>query len=137
MSYLIDTNVINELVREKPNKKVIEWFETIPSEATFISVLTLGEIRKGIEKIEPTRHQLKLRTWLEVELPNWFQERILPIDSPVANRWGLLQAQMKRPLPAIDSLIAATALHHDLSVVTRNENDFNYPLLQVINPWSY
>ena len=135
MNYLIDTNVISELVREKPNKKVLEWFATIPNDSIYISVLTLGEIRKGIEKITTPARQHKLRAWLEVELPEWFQERMLTIDKNVADRWGLLQAQISRPLPVIDSLIAAIALHYDLSIVTRNTKDFNYPLLQVINPW--
>lgn len=137
MKYLVDTNAICELARPKPNAKVVEWFNATPSESLYISVLTLGEIRKGVESMEHSSRQLKLRTWLEVELPAWFQHRVLPVDKSVADKWGLLQAQISRPLPAIDSLIAATALHYDLGVVTRNTGDFNYPLLQVINPWEY
>lgn len=135
MSYLLDTNVISELVRAKPHNPVIEWFKTIPDEALYLSVLTLGEIRKGVEKLSDLRRQEKLRLWLEIELPQWFENRILPIDAHVADRWGRLQSDMKKPLPAIDSLIAATALHHDLRIVTRNVQDFQYPGLEIICPW--
>jgi predicted nucleic acid-binding protein len=136
MSYLIDTNVISEIVRPKPNHKVLNWFETIPNQSIYISVLTLGEIRKGIEKIELRQRKEKLKLWLENELPTWFENRILPIDAQIADRWGQLQAQAKHLLPAIDSLIAATALNHNLCIVTRNEQDFKFPLLQVVNPWN-
>ena len=135
MSYLVDTNVLSELVRAKPAKKVLEWFETIPNEAIYISVLTLGEIRKGVEALTILKRKETLRVWLEMELPEWFGNRILPIDWHVADRWGRLQYEMKKPLPAIDSLIAATALHYDLRLVTRNKRDFQFPSLQVINPW--
>jgi predicted nucleic acid-binding protein len=135
MSYLIDTNVLSELVRNKPNEKVLKWFGSIPDETLFISVLVLGEIRKGIEVIKDSQRKEKLRLWLEIEVPDWFADRILVIDNFVADRWGRLQSEMKRPIPAIDSLIAATALHYDLRLVTRNEQDYHYPSLQIINPW--
>ena len=135
MSYLLDTNVISELVRPKPAKAVLAWFENIPSEALHISVLTLGEIRKGIESMPDGARREKLRLWLEHELADWFGSRILPVDIPIADRWGRLLAQVKRPVPSIDSLLAATALHHELRLVTRNQKDFDYPGLEVINPW--
>ena len=135
MSYLIDTNVLSELVRPKPNKKVLTWFSEIPRDALYLSVLTLGEIRKGVEKISDQKRKEKIRVWLEIELPGWFKDRMLPVDQFVADRWGRLQSDMKQPLPAIDSLIAATALCHDLRLVTRNIKDFHYPSLQVISPW--
>lgn len=135
MSYLLDTNVISELVRPKPDEKVLKWFESNPDEALYLSVLTLGEIRKGIEKIKESSHKEKLRIWLEIELPRWFGSRVLSIDQLVSDRWGRLQSEMKNPIPAIDSLIAATALHYDLRLVTRNKKDFKYPSLQVICPW--
>lgn len=135
MSYLLDTNVISELVRPKPEKKVIEWFDRIPNESLNISVLSLGEIRKGVEKLSDSRRKEKLRLWLEIELLTWFEDRILAIDQAVADRWGRLQFRMKKPLPAIDSLIAATALYHDLRLVTRNKKDFNLPFLQIVCPW--
>jgi toxin FitB len=135
MSYLIDTNVISELVKKNPDEKVIKWFSSIPNEKLFISVITIGELRKGINQILEAQKKEKLRIWLEHELPEWFQERILAIDLAIADRWGRLLAQARRPLPAIDSLIAATALHFDLSVVTRNVADFEYTDLEIINPW--
>ena len=135
MSYLLDTNVISELVRSNPDKNVSHWFSQVPDETLHISVLTLGEIRKSIEKVSNATRKEKFRIWLEHKLPEWFKERILSIDHLVAERWGKLQSEMKRPLPAIDSLIAATALHYDLNLVTRNVSDFQYPSLTVINPW--
>ena len=136
MSYLLDTNVLSELVRPKPAKTVLLWFENIPSDALHISVLTLGEIRKGIEHMADGARREKLRLWLEHELADWFGTRVLPVDIPVADRWGRLLALMGRPVPTIDSLLAATALHYELRLVTRNQKDFNYPGLEVINPWS-
>lgn len=135
MSYLLDTNVISELVRPKPAKVVLDWFENIPSEALHISVLTLGEIRKGVEQMPDGMRQEKLRLWLEHDLVDWFGARVLPVDMPIADRWGRLLALVGRPVPSIDSLLAATALHHELRVVTRNQKDFDYPGLQVVNPW--
>ncbi len=135
MSYLLDTNVISELVRARPDKKVLKWFETIPNEALYLSVLTLGEIRKDVEALVEDKRKEKLRLWLEIELPEWFGKRILEIDQSIADRWGRLQATMKRPVAAIDSLIAATALYHDLRIVTRNKQDFQFASLQVICPW--
>jgi len=135
MNYLIDTNVISETIRKKPTKKVLNWLNDLPSESLYISVLTLGEIRKGLEKIEDKKRQKKLIMWFEKEIPNWFEDRVLSIDQTVADRWGRLLGQVKRPLPVIDSLLAATALHHDLRLVTRNLSDFEYPSLEVVNPW--
>ena len=135
MSYLLDTNVISELVRPKPSKAVLMWFENIPSDALHISVLTLGEIRKGVEHMPDSARREKLRLWLEHELADWFGNRVLPVDIAVADRWGRLIAQIVRPVPSIDSLLAATALHHELRLVTRNQKDFGYPGLEVINPW--
>ncbi len=136
MSYLVDTNVISELRRREPDLNVVEWFEQRPSTALFLSVLTLGEIRKGIELVADSKRKLRLLDWLEVELPKFFAGRTLPVDVAVADLWGRLQADAGRPLPAVDSLLAATALHHNLRVVTRNARDFAFPGLEVINPWS-
>ena len=135
MSYLLDTNVISELVRPKPAKSVLVWFENIPSEALHISVLTLGEIRKGVEHMPDGARREKLRLWLEHDLADWFDTRILPVDMAVADRWGRLLALVGRPVPSIDSLLAATALHHELRIVTRNQKDFDYSGLEVVNPW--
>ena len=135
MSYLIDTNVLSELRRKAPNPGVVAWFEERPATTLYVSVLTLGEIRKGIEALGKSKRKLKLLDWLETELPAFFSGRILPIDEEVADRWGRLLAAAGRPLPAIDSLLAATALTHGLALVTRNVDDFPYPDLEIIDPW--
>lgn len=135
MSYLLDTNVLSELARRKPHEKVADWFSRIPRNLLYISVLTIGEIRKGIEDVKDAERKERLFLWLEIDVREWFGKRILETTLEVADRWGRLQSEMKRPIPAIDSLIAATALHHDLTLVTRNTRDFTYPSLQLINPW--
>ena len=96
----------------------------------------MGERRKGIERMPENERKLSYLDWLEVELPRFFSSRILAIDEPVAECWGRLVAQAGRALPAIDSLLAATALTHGLTLVTRNEPDFQHPGLDVINPWA-
>ncbi len=135
MSYLLDTNVLSELRRKTPNAGVVEWFSKRPSTTMFLSVLTIGELRKGIEAvIEPSR-KMTLLDWLEADLPIFFSGRILSIDARVADRWGKIVAAAGRPLPAVDSLIGATAAHHGLSLVTRNVKDFVDMGLDIINPW--
>jgi predicted nucleic acid-binding protein len=135
MSYLLDTNILSEAVRRNPNKSVIKWLDQLPGEALYVSVLTLGEIRKGIETLADGKRREKLRLWLEHELPEWFADRVLPVDLAVADRWGRLLAEIGRPVPTTDSLLAATALRHELRLVTRNSADFEYPGLEVINPF--
>lgn len=135
MSYLIDTNVISELRRKMPDEGVVSWLETRPASVLHISVLTLGEIRRGIERLPDSRRKQSLRDWLETELPKFFAGRILPVDGRVADQWGRLVATAARPLPAVDSLLAATAIAHDLTLVTRNVTDFEYHGLDVLNPW--
>ena len=99
----------------------VGWFASRRSRALFLSVLTLGEIRKGVENVPDSERRLKLLDWLEIELSAYFSGRIPSVDALVADRWGRLQAEAKRPLSAVDSLLAATALHHQLRLVTRNE----------------
>ena len=139
MSYLIDSNVISELRRKRPDANVVAWFAARAAQSLFLSVLTLGEIRKGIEtlghgSVDAARRQA-LGDWLEVDLPTFFLGRILSVNLPVSDRWGFLQAKVRRPLSAIDSLLAATALHHDLTLVTRNVRDFEGFGVNIINPW--
>ncbi|AUM00574.1 VapC toxin family PIN domain ribonuclease [Rhodocyclaceae bacterium] len=136
MSYLVDTNVLSELRRRDPDANVVRWLEGRPATTLYLSVLTLGELRKGIEALAEGARKRRLLDWLEVELPGFFTGRVLPVDARVADRWGYLVAQAGRPLPAIDSLLAATALTHGLTLVTRNLRDFRYPGLAVIDPWS-
>jgi predicted nucleic acid-binding protein len=135
VSYLLDTNVISEFVRPKPASNVVSWFDDKPNEVLHLSVLSLGEIRKGVDRMPGSARKEHLRVWLEHELPAWFGERILPINRGVADRWGRLMAEAERSPSAVDSLLAATALHHGLRLVTRNVADFALPGLDVINPW--
>jgi predicted nucleic acid-binding protein len=136
--FLLDTNCISELVRPKPEPRVIEWMEAADEGLFYLSVLTLGEIRKGIAGLTQGKRRTHLETWLEVDLHARFLGRIMPVDSAIADRWGLLAAESKRKgkvLPVIDGLLAATALHHNLTVVSRNANDFKSAQVQVVNPW--
>ena len=136
MKYLLDTNIISETVRPQPNKNLQEWLSEIPSESLFISVLTLGEIRRGIEMLKDSKRKSHLVLWLEQELPKWFGENVLPIDQEVAERWGYITSMKQHhQLRAIDSLLAATALTHNLKMVTRNIKDFDVPGLEVLNPF--
>lgn len=135
MSYLVDTNVLSELRRKIPSPGVIQWFADRPASTLYLSVLTLGEIRKGIEAVTEAARRQALIDWLETELYAFFTGRILPVDVAVADRWGRLVAAAGRPLPAIDSLLAATALEHDLTLVTRNFKNFECLGVSIINPW--
>ena len=137
MSYLLDTNVLSELRRKTPDIGVVEWFARRPASTLFLSVLTIGELRKGIEGLRDVERRSALTDWLETDLPGFFAGRILAIDTQVADRWGKLVAAAVRPLPAIDSLLGATAAQHGLSIVTRNGRDFADLGLDVINPWSH
>ncbi|MDP1606534.1 MAG: type II toxin-antitoxin system VapC family toxin [Rhodocyclaceae bacterium] len=136
MSYLIDTNVLSELRRKSPDAGVVAWFSRRLPATLHLSVLTLGEIRKGIEGSSDETRRQSLLDWLETDLPAFFTGRVLPVDEAVADRWGRLAAAAGRPLPAIDSLLAATALEHDLVLVTRNARDFSGLPVQIFNPWA-
>jgi len=135
VSYLVDTDVVAELSRRVPNPRVVSWFRDVPDTALHLSVLTLGELRKGVETLADARRKERLRVWLENDLAEWFGDRLLPVTAAVADRWGRLLAGAGRPVPAVDSLLAATALHHGLRMVTRNTQDFAFPGLEVVNPW--
>ena len=136
--FLLDTNCISELVSKKSEPRVLDWFEATDEGLLYLSVLTLGEIRKGIALLPQGKRRTRLETWLEVELKARFAGRILSIDSAVADRWGLLFAETKRkgtPLALIDGLLATTALQFNLTVVSRNDGDFNSTQVAVLNPW--
>jgi hypothetical protein len=135
LSYLIDTNVLSELRRREPNAQVVAWMQARPRQSLYLSVLSLGEIRKGIEGVADPAFRQTLTDWLEVELRHYFVGRLLDIDETVADRWGRVQAASGRSLPVIDGLLAATALQHDLSLVTRNTRDFEGLGVRLINPW--
>jgi predicted nucleic acid-binding protein len=136
--FLLDANCVSELVRVKPEPRVLEWMEVADESLLYLSVLTLGEIRKGLAALPQGRRRARLEAWLEVDLRGRFSGRILPVDAAVADRWGLLAAQARRngaPLPIVDGLLAATALHHNLTLVSRNVCDFAAAQVSVLNPW--
>ena len=131
--FLLDTNCISEVVRLKPEPRVMAWIEAAEEGLLYLSVLTLGEIRKGLAALPQGKRRSRLETWLEVELQARFSGRILSIDAAVADRWGLLAAGAKikgRPLSAIDGLLAATAIQHNLTIVSRNVGEFANPTCQ-------
>jgi predicted nucleic acid-binding protein len=134
MRYLIDTNVICETIKTTPNAKVINWFNNIDNNSLYISVLTIGEIQKGLEKTTDIDRKEKISTWLDHDLLPWFDNRILDINRLIVIKWGEISSKSKTK-PVIDSLIAATALHHNLLLVTRNVQDFDYSNLEIINPF--
>ncbi|MBE9256020.1 MULTISPECIES: type II toxin-antitoxin system VapC family toxin [Aphanizomenonaceae] len=139
MTYLLDTCLISELVAKQPNQKVLDWVDAQIPETLYLSVITIGEIARGICKLTPSKRKESLTTWLNETLPNRFEHRILTIDVSTMVLWGNLIGQLEqngRPLPAMDSLIAAIALQHALSLVTRNEKDFAGTGVVIVNPWS-
>ena len=138
MNYLLDTCVISELVARRPNPKIVEWVDSIEEERLYLSVIAIGEIRKGIEKLPDSRRKAVLEDWLNDHLLVRFGERILPIDTDVMLTWGQLAGALElagKAMPAIDSLLAATALHGNFHLVTRNEADFKDAGVPIVNPW--
>jgi tRNA(fMet)-specific endonuclease VapC len=138
MNYLLDTHVISELISKRSNKKVLEWLDRLDSNTIYLSVITIGEIRKGIEKLPPSKRKERIKEWLEGDLLLRFQGRILEITTEVMLIWGELTGRLEkegRPITAIDSLIAAIALQGNYRLVTRNEHDFQYTGVTIINPW--
>jgi predicted nucleic acid-binding protein len=136
--FLLDTNCISELIRLKPEPRVVEWMEAADEAMLYLSVLTVGEVRKGLAGLAQGKRRAHLETWLAVELQARFAGRILPIDAAIADRWALIAAEAKRrgkALPIIDGLLAATALHHNLTVISRDTTDFSNAQVQVLNPW--
>ncbi len=115
MTWLIDTNALSELKKPKPHPGVVRWFERQPSNGLYLSVLTLGELRKGIHAMPEGERKARFSAWLDGEIPSYFSGRILDLTAVIANRWGCLCVDAGRPLPAIDSLLAATALVHGLA----------------------
>jgi len=137
--YLLDTNVISELVARQPDPAVLAWIEALDQTVVYLSVITIGEIHRGIERLPESAKRDRLRTWLTNDLLVRFGDRIAPIDVGVMMAWGSMVARLigeGRPLSAMDSLIAAQAIHHGYSLVTRNESDFSHTGVTVMNPWS-
>ena len=140
MNYLIDTCCVSELVKKKPNPNVVKWFSEQDELSMYLSVITFGELRKGISKLPDSKKKKELNRWVKEDLSHRFKNRVLNISIEEVNIWGEILATAEtngKPLPAIDSLIAATALTHGLSVVTRNTQDMEGSGVEVINPWTH
>ena len=135
MNFLLDTNVVSDAMNARPNRKVVTWLGSQDFERLLISVLTIGEIRRGIEQMNVGQRQNNLRQWIDNDLLQKKRNQILPVTLAVAERWGQLSAAAKRTLPQIDTLIAATAIHHNLILVTRNTRDFQFPGLEIFDPF--
>jgi toxin FitB len=136
--YLLDTNVISELTKLQPEAKVVSWFQATSEELLYLSVLAIGEIRKGINLLPRSNKRVLLESWLANDLVLRFAGRIIEVNLDIAERWGLISAQAKiagTPLAVIDGLMAATALHHNLTLVTRNTKDVQVAGINTLNPW--
>jgi len=136
--FLLDTNIVSELVKPKPEANVTEWVENTDESLLYLSVLTLGEIRRGIAALPQSRRRATLEAWLDKDLRARFEGRILVIDQEVADRWGLLTSAARNSrivLPVIDGLLAATALEHNLTLVTRDTGKIPSMGVAVFNPW--
>ena len=136
--FLLDTNVLSELIKAKPEPRVASWIEATDESLLHLSVLTLGEIRKGIVALADAARRVRLEAWLDHDLAIRFSGRILPIDLGVADRWGRIcgsAAAKKSPIPVIDALLAATALHYDLTLVTRDTSHARVSGASVFDPW--
>jgi toxin FitB len=138
MDYLLDTCVLSEFTRRTPEDKVIRWLDSLDEEKLFISVITVGEIQHGIERLPASHRKNELQTWMNDRLVMRFGERILPLDTQTLLRWGTLTANMEssgHPLPVMDGLIVATAMQHNLIIATRNVADFQPCGVPILNPW--
>jgi toxin FitB len=139
MTYLLDTCLISELVTKQPNPQVLAWLDTQPPETLYLSIITIGEIAKGIGKLPESARKKRLADWLNQDLLSRFEHRIIGLDIPTMKLWGNLVGRLEpqgRVLPVMDSLIAAIALQNNLTLVTRNEADFIGTGLAIVNPWS-
>jgi len=138
VNYLLDTNVVSELAKPQPASRVVAWLADADEDRLFISVITIGELRHGVERLAAGRRRDRLHEWVAVELPERFAGRVLSIDAPVANAWGVIVAERERvgrPIGAVEAFLAATALAHRLTFVTRNVSDFAFSLTALVNPW--
>lgn len=138
MKALLDTCVISELVSKKPNPKVVDFVDSLDPEDVYLSVIAIGEIVKGIEKLPKSRRKTDLHNWLNDDLLIRFEGNILALDTVTLIEWGALTARLEsagKTMPAIDSLIAATALAKKMTLVTRNVSDFEETDVEIVNPW--
>ena len=138
MKYLLDTCVISEIIKPKPDENVTSWLESQKENSLYLSVLTFGEIEKGIEKASDQIRKQKLRLWVEDDLKKRFEGRIIPIDFSIAAEWGKIQGKAEllgKPMPTMDGLIAVSGLVRQCIVVTRNISDMEQSSAELFNPW--
>jgi toxin FitB len=138
MKALLDTCVISELVSKRPTPKVVEFVDSLDPEDVYLSVITIGEIVKGIEKLPSSKRKTGLQTWLNDDLLVRFEGNIVPLDIEILVEWGRITARLEvagKTMPAIDSLIAATVLARKMTLVTRNVSDFEGTDAEIVNPW--
>ncbi len=138
MSFLLDTTVVSEWGKPRPDPGVIAWLAQADEDRTFLSVITLAELRHGIERMEDGSRRRRIDAWLRDELPLRFEDRVLAIDDAVADAWGKMVAQREvqgRRMGLMDAFLAATAQVHALTVVTRNTSDFASSVPAILNPW--
>jgi len=138
MSFLLDTNVVSEWVRPRPDHNVISWLAGVDEDRVYISVISLAEIRRGVELLPAGRRRERLASWLAEELPVRFEERILDIDAQVATTWGVVMARGQKSgmtLGSMEAFVAATAETHDLTLATRNIKDFQRLGISLLDPW--
>lgn len=137
MKYLLDTCVLSELVKSTPEPKVVGWVEAQADNTLFVSAITLGELLKGIAKLQDSQRKTALTEWV-AKIQEEMAERILPFESTTADYWANMCAKAEtlgKPMSAFDSLIAGTAMEHGLVIVTRNIRDFESAPVMLINPW--
>ena len=137
--FLLDTNIPSEFSRAQPEPRVVQWLEARAAESLFLSAVTIGEIRRGLAMLPDGQRRTRLEAWFHGDLVIWFQDRILPVTRPIAERWGVLDARSQlrgRQLNTADGMIAATALEHGLTLVTRNTKDFQGLNVELFNPWN-
>jgi predicted nucleic acid-binding protein len=135
---LLDTNVLSEVTKPRPNAGVLQWLDGLDEDRTFISVVSIAEIRRGIALMDSGRKRDALAEWLARDLPQRFEGRVIPVDDAVALAWGDMMGLAKRSgrgLSSMDGLIAATAIAHDLTLATRNSKDFESFGIELLDPW--
>lgn len=138
MKYLLDTCIVSELIKKNPDHKVAAWIAGKEENNLFLSVLTFGEIHKGIEKMPTSKKKTRLHNWVEIELRERFKNRIIDFNLEVATIWGKIQALSEmqgKAMPTIDGQIAATGLAYSLTIVTRNTSDMQISGVELYNPW--
>ena len=139
MSFLLDTNVVSEWTRPRPDEGVVRWLAEVDEDLLFLSVITLAELRRGVERMTPGSRRTRLEDWLTTDMRLRFEHRVLAVDEDIADQWGRVVAQSEaigRPISSMDAFLAATAIQRDLTMVTRNVSDFARLGLSITNPWT-